>query len=483
MGFRIGGGIIPAPGRRGTSAAVGISPALHAAGADCSIEFRGSFRSSRRSRPSFLWRRTEILRAIHLLDHSLPQYSGYSFRSRYILRSLQRAGVDLRVVTSARHGDGGGSEEAIDGIPHLRTAKPDGFLDRLQLKIPFWRERVMTRAIIDRLEAAAREFRPQLIHAHSPFFNGQAAVKVGRKLGIPVVYEIRAFWEDDAVDKGKIAEDGFVYRQVRRLETEVVRAADRVVCICAGLREDLIGRGIPESKITVVKNGVEAETFEPRPRDPELARSLGLGDRRVLGFIGSFFYYEGLPFLVEAAAELRKKRDDFALLLIGSGEDLEPVRAAIARLGLDDLVKAPGRVPHDRIQDYYALIDVFCYPRHSKRLTEKVTPLKPLEAMAMERVCLGSDVGGIRELFEECGVGRSFRAGDRDDLVRLLDGTLGREASDLGDEGRRGRLAVLERRRWDFTLAPVLELYAGIPGVEAEDLEMRPAGAGHSGTG
>lgn len=468
------GGIISAAPDVEATGLTGISPAFHPGCLVGSIRRVGGAPGDGALGLERIAGRTSTLRAIHLLDHSLPQYSGYSFRSRYILRSLQRAGVDLRVVTSARHGAPDCLDEVFDDIPHARTPRPEGFLDRLQLKIPFWRERVMTRAMADRLEAVAREFAPQLIHAHSPLFNGQAALRVGRKLGIPVVYEIRAFWEDDAVDKKKIAEDGFVYRQVRRLETEVVRGADRVVCICEGLRQDLMGRGIPEEKITVVKNGVEVETFDPRPADPELAASLGLTGRRVIGFIGSFFFYEGLPFLVEAVAELRRQRDDFALLLIGSGEDLEPVRAAIARAGLDDVVKCPGRVPHEKIQDYYALIDVFCYPRHSKRLTETVTPLKPLEAMAMERSCIGSDVGGIRELFEECGVGRTFRAGDRADLVRLLGETLDRSAAELEAEGRAGREAVIRKRRWDFTLAPILQVYSRIPGVDAGEITQMP---------
>ncbi len=404
------------------------------------------------------------MRVLHLLDHSLPQYSGYSFRSRYILRGLKGMGADVAVVTSARHGAEAGHEESFDEIPHFRTPRPMSVWDRLQLKIPFWKERIMTGAMAHRLEEVARSFRPDLIHAHSPFFNGQAAVAVGRRLGIPVVYEIRAFWEDDAVDKGKITEDGFVYRQVRRLESDVTRAADAVVCICEGLRSDLVARGLPAEKITVVKNGVEPETFQPREKPRVLQTRYGFEGKRVLAFIGSFFFYEGLTDLVRAVDRLRRERDDFVVMLVGSGEDTPNVETLVRELGLDDVVRLTGRVPHDEVQDHYALGDVFVYPRRSKRLTEKVTPLKPLEAMAMERCTLGSDVGGIRELFEECGVGETYRAGDFDDLHALLHRALDRSDEALREEGRQGREAVRRIRTWDRTLVPVKDLYETLLG-------------------
>ncbi len=384
------------------------------------------------------------------------------------MRNLFRQGVDVRVVTSARHTDFTEDEEWIDDILYYRTRKPNGLLDRLQLAIPFWRERLMTQAMVDRLLEVAADFKPDLIHAHSPFFNGQAAIRVGKKLGIPVVYEIRAFWEDDAVDKNKISEDGFVYGQVRRLETEVVQQADHVICICQGLQEDLVGRGTPVDKISIVKNGVEAQTFEPRRKNSALEEKYDIGGKRVLGFIGSFFFYEGLPFLVDAIAEVKKQRDDFAVLLIGSGEDEAQVAERVSHHNLSGCVHLTGRVSHDEIQEHYALIDIFCYPRHSKRLTEKVTPLKPLEAMAMEQVCIGSDVGGIKELFDECEVGRTFKAGDLDSLVQLLHESLDRDQEDLDEEGKIGRQAVLTKRHWENTLQPTVEAYGKLVGSDAQ---------------
>lgn len=402
------------------------------------------------------------LRVLHLIDHSIPLHSGYSFRSRYIARVEQELGIEVEVVTSARHDEFAAMEETLDGIKFHRTAIPKGFSDRMQLKVPFWRECIMTGAMAARLKHVALKFNPDLIHAHSPFFNGQAALRVGGELGIPVFYEIRAFWEDDAVDKHKITKGGLVYSQVKRLETKVARQADRLVCICEGLRGDMESRGIPAEKILISKNGVEVETFVPREKDPALLAKYGLEGKRILGFIGSFFTYEGLPELVASAARLEKTRDDFKLLLIGGGDDEPRVKKAIEECGAQDLVVMPGRVPHDEVQAHYALIDVFCYPRYKTRLTELVTPLKPLEAMAMERVVTGSDVGGIRELFDECEVGQTFRADSAEDMDRVLNESLDRSDEDLAEEGKKGRINVSQKRSWRNNLKPIVEAYAQI---------------------
>ena len=400
------------------------------------------------------------MRILHLLDHSVPLHSGYSFRSRYLLQMEQTLGFESAAVTSTRHNIvEEPTSETIDGITYHRTPVPTGCFDRMQLRIPFWRERILTQAMAERLESVAREWKPDVLHAHSPMFNGQAAAMVAKRLGLPFIYHIRAFWEDDAVDKMKISQDGLVYRAAKHQETVVARQADYVACICEGLRGDLIQRGIDPQKIILVKNGVQPDAFIPSLPNPELARRLGLEGKRVMGFIGSFFHYEGLPDLVQAVAEIRSRRDDFVLLLVGGGEDEAELHQQVKDLGLDDCVRFTGRVPHEEVAAHYSVIDFLVYPRRPKRLTHLVTPLKPLEAAAMERCMIGSDVGGIRELLDELGVGATFAAGDQKDLVRALTEMLDRDSASMQAEGRQGREAVLEVRSWERALQPLARLY------------------------
>jgi glycogen synthase len=235
------------------------------------------------------------------------------------------------------------------------------------------------------------------------------------------VYEIRAFWEDAAVDHGSTREDSPRYRLTRALETHAIRQAAHVFTICEGLRADIVGRGVPAAKVTVIPNAVDVGAFQlGQPADPALLQRWGLQGRTVIGFIGSFYAYEGLDLLVRALPALVQARPDVCLLLVGGGPQEANLKAQVAALGLTDRVVFTGRVPHREVSRYYDLIQVLAYPRHSMRLTELVTPLKPLEAMAQGHLFVASDVGGHRELVQHGETGILFRADSAEALAQAL---------------------------------------------------------------
>ena len=139
------------------------------------------------------------LRVLHILDHSIPLQSGYTFRTRAILREQRRMGWETFHLTSPKHLAQSGPEEEVDGLHFYRTPRNRGPLDR----IPVARELALMRATERRLAEVARIVRPDILHAHSPALNAIPALWVGRRLGIPVVYEVRAFWEDAAADQSR----------------------------------------------------------------------------------------------------------------------------------------------------------------------------------------------------------------------------------------------------------------------------------------
>lgn len=347
-----------------------------------------------------------MTRILHVLDHSLPLHSGYTFRTRAILKSQQAAGLEVRGITGLRHAASGPSVEEADGILFHRTPGeangPAGVRE--------WREIARLAEAIERL---AREWRPDVLHAHSPALCGMAALQAGRRLGIPVVYEIRAFWEDAAVGNGTGREGSLKYRLTRALENRVVAGADAVFTICSGLRDDLIARGFDPGRIGISPNGVDLALFgDPPPRDNALAAELGLGNDPVIGFIGSFYDYEGLDDLIAAMPLLRARRPGARLLLVGGGPMDSALRAQAAASPAAEAILFTGRVPHDQVERYYSLVDVLAYPRKASRLTDLVTPLKPLEAMAQRRIVAASNVGGHRELIEDGKTGILFPADD-----------------------------------------------------------------------
>ena len=348
-----------------------------------------------------------IMRVLHVLDHSLPLHSGYTFRTRAIMKSQQHAGLDVRGITGMRHVADGPPVEAAEGLLFHRS----GGQAHGPVGVREWREIAQ---FADGIDRTVRDWRPDIIHAHSPALCGAAAARVARAHDIPLVYEIRAFWEDAAVGNGTSRAGSVKYRLTRALENRVVAAADAVFTICHGLRDDLIGRGVSPGKIGVSPNGVDLSLFgEPVARDDALAGELGIAPGEpVIGFVGSFYDYEGLDDLIAAMPLLRDRHPGARLLLTGGGPMDHALRAQAAALPDPDAVIFTGRVPHAEVERYYSLIDVLAYPRKRSRLTDLVTPLKPLEAMAQRRLVAASDVGGHRELVDDGVTGVLFAPDD-----------------------------------------------------------------------
>jgi PEP-CTERM/exosortase A-associated glycosyltransferase len=268
-----------------------------------------------------------------------------------------------------------------------------------------------------------------------------------------VVYEVRAFWEDAAVDHGTTVEGSLRYRLSKRLETHALRQAAHVFTICEGLRQDIVARGIAAGKVTVIPNAVDIDKFDiGGTPDPALKARLGLQGATVLGFIGSFYAYEGLDLLLAALPALLKQRPELRVLLVGGGPQEAALKAQATALGVADHVVFTGRVPHAEVGRYYDLVDVLCYPRHSMRLTELVTPLKPLEAMAQGRLLVASDVGGHKELIRDGETGVLFKAGSAEALAAAVLALLARR-EDWPLLRAAGRHFVETERNWARSVA------------------------------
>jgi glycogen synthase len=397
-----------------------------------------------------------MTRVLHVLDHSLPLHSGYTFRTRAILKAQEAAGLEVRGITSQRHNNEAEwteVRETFDGLTFHRTAgTPKG-----PVGVSEFREMA---ALTDSILELAKEWRPDVIHAHSPALCGGGAMRAARKLGVPFIYEIRAFWEDAAVGNLTGTEGSLKYRLTRGLETQIANGADAVFTICNGLRDDLIARGVPGGKIGVMPNGVDLTLFgEPRERDVDLASDLGLSpDTPVIGYIGSFYDYEGVDDLIAAMPILRQSHPNAKLLLVGAGNLDKEWRAAAAALPEPEAVIFTGRVPHDEVERYYSLIDVLAYPRKRSRLTDLVTPLKPLEAMAQRRLVAASNVGGHRELITHGETGVLFEPDNPEACAEALADLFERRPEWDGLRAN-GLSHVKTRHDWHLNARRYLDVY------------------------
>lgn len=405
------------------------------------------------------------MRILHILDHSLPLHSGYTFRTRAILKAQIAHGWTVAGVTGPRHPDRGDlSRETIDGLDFLRTPSP------ASLPPPLGEMREVA-AFARRIVAAIDAFRPDVLHAHSPVLCALAALIARRRRDVPVLYEIRAFWEDAAVGNGTGREGSAKYRLTRAAETFAARRVDALAVICDGLKSDLVAGGIPAGKIMVSPNGVDMKLFGTPPEyDAAFARELGLVDADVTGFIGSFYDYEGLDDLIAAMPALVAARPRAHLLLVGGGPMDAALREQAAGSPVADRIHFTGRVPHEAVERYYGLIDILAYPRKHMRLTDLVTPLKPLEAMAQGRIVAASDVGGHRELIRDGDTGTLFAPDDPSAIAASL-GALFQGRARWDGQRARARAYVEAERNWSSNILGYEPVYQRLIAAQQSDLE------------
>ena len=388
-------------------------------------------------------------RVVNLLAYSLPYSSvGYATRSHGLARAVRDAGWEILPYTRPGF--------PFDQLPELqgRTLPAEDVIDGIAYGRLFDCARRQSTEM-GYLHAAIESYRrlfearsPALVHAASNHTTALPALIAARRCGVPFVYEMRGFWEVTRSSSDPQFSHTRTYRHIRLFETSVARAADRVITLTEGMRRNLVERGVPEDRVSVVPNGVDSDRFVPRERDAELASRLDLpADEPVIGYIGSFVEYEGIDDLVEAAGVLAGQGRRFRLLLVGDGLSLSDVRAKIEAAGLQRRAVLTGRVPHEDIARYYSLVDICPYPRKPWEVCEIVSPLKPFEAMAQEKPVVVSRTAALEEIVIDGATGVVFDAGSIPALARALAGLL--DDSDLRQRlGGAARRWILANRTW-----------------------------------
>jgi len=376
--------------------------------------------------------------------------SGYSIRTSYITKFQRKLGFDPVGVTSAQHPFDDVMEEVIDDVHFMRTRPLTGKL------YPGVRELRLMRALQKNVRAAIKRWQPDIVHAHSPMLVGLPALREARRNGLPMIYEVRDFWENASVDRGKFGYDSPQYKAARGLETILFRRADAVVTICEALRNEIAPRIGKNTQLHIVGNGVDAAKFEPMAEVTEVRERWGLVGKKVVSYLGTFQPYEGLDCLVDAVPKIVARVPNAHCVITGGiSKELEQ---QAERLGITEHITFTGRVPHEDVQGLYSVADIMVYPRKSTRTTELTTPLKPLEAMAMAKPVLISNVNAMLELVRDNDTGLIFRAGDSADLADKVVSVM--EDEQLGKRlGANARTSIERERNWPSLVAQYAEIY------------------------
>jgi glycogen synthase len=417
------------------------------------------------------------VKILHVLECSIPDHGGYTIRARNIVDFQRRIGLVPTVVTSPFQpvGDPSKSVETHDGVTYYRTnhiqspasahSKLGSYLRRTTMLASY------RRAVLE----IARRIRPDIIHAHSPYTNAYACFPAARQLGLPLVYEVRTLWGETAVVEDGFRPNSWQYRLGWHFELAAMRRADMVLPIARGIRDDLVRRGAEARKLEIVGNGVDTARFRPTPPDHARLLSAGLNGCFVIGFVGSVRRIEGLSTLLDAIAICRSRMPGVRAVIVGDGAERPALEAKAAGLGLREVLFT-GNVPHAEVPSWYSVMDLLVYPRIRAVVNESVTPLKPLEAMALGKVCVGSDVGGLTELIHDDQTGAIFRSDDAEDLSRVLHGL-------WSDAARRERLGsaalafVRRERDWCTLVERYRTLYDSLLRANGSVMPMSRAAA------
>ncbi len=395
---------------------------------------------------------------LHIVTDALPSTSaGYTIRTQEIARAQRTAGLDPHVTTRIGFPVTAGAIDGratvtVDGVPYHRLLPwvMPGRMDRLQA------------AHLRRAARLTERLRPAVLHAASNYANAVIALALRDATGLPVVYEVRGFWEDTwlsrhAASASLTLSDRYV--RTRALETHCMTAADLVVTLGEAMREEIIERGVPARSVVIVPNAVSESFLRPLPSDGgRLRASLGIQpDEQVIGLVSSLVAHEGIGTLLEAVKLLGDRGVRARALIVGDGPERTALQRQAAGLGLDAIFT--GRVPSSRVRDYHAVLDAFVVPRTPDRVCQLVTPLKPVEAMASGLPVVVSSVRALAEIVQDGETGLLFPPLDAgalaDQLKQLIDNPELRRK--LGASAREW---VARDRTWAHNAARYREIYS-----------------------
>ena len=401
-------------------------------------------------------------KVFYLLHNRLPYNSGgYATRSHGLLTETKKFGWDMNGVSRLGYPSDKMSEkesqslDVIDSIPYHTMLNGEVGLGKLPLN-----EYLLEYA--KELESLLLKEKPECIHAASNYMNGVVANYVARRLGIKSIYEIRGLWEITRISRQPEWKHSEYYNMMCKMEAEAAKNADHVFTLTLSLKNEMVKRGVDESKISLLPNGVDSSRFAPRERNIKIAEELSVENNVVIGFIGSVVEYEGLDYLVEAVSLLVENNiTNFIVIIVGDGSAWQAVKEMVAIKKLTKKIIFTGRVPHEQVEQYYSLVDIAPFPRKGIPVCEMVSALKPFEAMSMEKAIVASDVAAMKEFVFDGENGVLFRKDDPKDLALKLEKLI-KDKSKRKLLGKQARQWVIKNRDWKVITETLNKVYKNI---------------------
>ena len=388
------------------------------------------------------------MKILHVLYQSLPNSAGSSIRSRDIINNQIKIGLNPIIITSPFQNpfQNGEIKELINGVTYYRTFSNESEIVSERRTGFFVQIRKLYRIINFSLQVykVAKKEKIDVIHAHAMFFCAFSAKFASFFLNKPVVYEIRSLWEERYKKNGFISY--LIFSFVTVMETLSMLFANHIVVINNNLKSQLQQRlFLMRKKMTVVENAIDLD----RVKISKLNKN-----NFVFGYIGTLSPIEGLDLLIKAFNNLKIKNK---LLIFGDGIELEKLKKLANG---NNNIEFKGKVSSDEISKAYDQVDVIINPRIKSYLTDTVTPLKPLEAMAYKKLVLVSDVGGMKELVKNEFNGIVFNSDSYKEIKNVIIDVINR--NDLDKIIENGYMYIKEEKSWKINAKKYYSIYENL---------------------
>lgn len=389
-------------------------------------------------------------KSVYFLHSSLPYFSGgYATRAHGLARSLIKNGLDVRAYTRPNFPYDVKKDLKTDSI----TAQIDGIAYHKTSceSVRIRDEATYMKDCVEVFDEVLKYEQPDYVHGRSTYQISLPGLIAAKKNGLPFVYEVSGLWEIVHESRDTAPQRKHETEKIRNFETMVAKQADLVFTLTGAMKAELISRGVEEEKIIILPNCTNPEDFSPSDKSQVLLDELGIDkDTAIIGYIGSFQDYEGLDDLI-LACELMNQRDpsvDFKILLVGDGPYFNKILELAEASSIRDKILLTGRVPHSLAAEYYSIVDIAAFPRKSWPVCEMVSPMKPLEALAMEKAVLVSSVQALAEMVVHEQTGMVFEKGSLDSLADNLLYLIANPERRIS-MGAKARDWVIEHRTWN----------------------------------
>jgi len=361
------------------------------------------------------------MKILFLSDNFPPEVNAPATRTYEHCQEWIKEGVDVTVITCAPNFPHGKlyknyknklyQKENIDGITVIRVwsymTSNQGFIKRVLDYLSF--------SIMSFFVGLFQKY--DIIIATSPQFfttwSGYGLSKIRRK---PWIFELRDIWPE-SIKTVNVMKESKVLNFLEKIELGLYRDSNQVIAVTDAFKKNLIGRGIDESKISVITNGSNLDLFTAREKDSELLKKLNLSNKFIVGYIGTHGLAHSLDFIVNSIAKVDDENIHF--LFVGDGAMKQKIMTIAKKLNLLNITFLDS-ITKESVPQYLSICDVSLAPLKDEDNFKTVIPSKIFEAAAMEKPTLLGVRGEAQSILERNNAGICFEPENEEDFLEKL---------------------------------------------------------------